>query len=151
MRFKPLAEFSHRRADIAARLEGGNEGVQVLVVEQCSNQQLASLRDVDHEREELFFLLAEVRHARRAKEAEKCRRSAGRIVGSVSRPAQPPRFDEGVVMVVRERNQGLMPLHPRNLAAPWLGTGRLVIPHGSFRSTLGRRQPTRAYDHEARS
>ena len=64
MRFKPLAELSHRRADIGARLEGGNEGVQVLVVEQCSNQQLASFRDLDHEREERFFLLAEMRHAR---------------------------------------------------------------------------------------
>ena len=116
MRFEPLAELAHRRAHVAAGLECGNECVQVLVVEQRLNEQRAGLLDVDHQRKERLFLLPEVRHARRAKEADKRRCCTARIIVSLCSSAEPPCLDEGVVVVMRERDQRLEPLHPWNLA-----------------------------------
>ena len=95
----------------------GNKRVQALVVEQSLNEQCARLLDVDHQRKERFFFPAEVRHARRAKEADERRSGAAGIIVSVCRPAEPLCFDEGMVVVVRDRDQRLEPLHPWNLAA----------------------------------
>ena len=117
MSFEPLAELAHRRAHVAAGFERGHECVQALVVEQSLNEQGSRLLDIDHQRKERFFFLTEVRHARRPKEADERHGGAARIVVAVRGPAEPPCLDEGMVMVVRERDQRLKPLHPWNLAA----------------------------------
>ena len=116
VRIEPLAEFAHRRAHVAAGLECGDECVETLVIEQGLNEQGARLVDVDHQRKESFFLLAEVRHTRRPKKTDERRGGTAGIVVSVCGPAEPLCLDKGVMVVVRERDQRLKPLHPWKLA-----------------------------------
>ena len=65
------------------------------------------LFDIDHQGKERFFFLAEMRHARGPKEAEKRFDGTARIVVPVRGPTEPPGCYQGVVVVVREWYQRL--------------------------------------------
>jgi hypothetical protein len=83
-----------------------------LVLEQGAHKQLARLLVVGEKGEQPLLLLAEVPDRLAREEAEEARgRATAFLVGGVGRTAQPARLDEGVMVIVRERDEGRVAPH----------------------------------------
>ena len=87
-----------------------------MVEERFHDQRTSLIRGGD-EREQRLFLLTKVRHAVGGKEVAERRSHGFRIVVAVGGISETPRFNERVVVVMRQRDQGGMALNARTVAA----------------------------------
>ena len=110
MRLEELPELAHRDALTVRALEPRRERAQTLMLEQRLHDERTRLLVVDDEREELFLLLAEVRHRGRLEEPFELLAHRRRLADS-GRAAQPACLHERVLVVVGERDQSRMALH----------------------------------------
>ena len=126
MRLHLLGELPHRGgvrpAGRQPAAEAAGEGVEALVLEQRLDEERGSVALlVREQREELLLLLAEVPQGLGREELEEAR-DGGQAFGVVAAggAAQPACLHERVVVVVRERDKGRMPLHLRwsSMAGP---------------------------------
>lgn len=114
MLLEEAGEVAHQFG-IRLEFELSDQSMDALVLEERLDEQLAGGAFlVGERREELLLLLAEVADRVGAEEAQEVF-DGGAALGLVAfgRTAQPACLNEGVMVIVRERDEGGMTLHAR--------------------------------------
>jgi hypothetical protein len=111
-----LEQLSHIAGQrlVAAR-QSPRQSVQLLMLEESPRDERLRLLGVGNEWEQLLFLFAEVADGFLGEEAREGSGRRGCVV--VERMTEPPGGHEGVMVVMRKRNQSPIALHSSTLAA----------------------------------